>query len=184
MLIVSPLFRWTPGLTWIIRPQNIHLLAIEERCRYMGVRLSADEINEFLEKGHTGILTTLRRDGFPVTLPTFFVAHEGRIYFSTPVQTKKMARIKNDPRASFLVETGLAWAELKAVMLYGRVSIVEDKDLLARISGLLEEKYRAYQTPNEDKPKAAQKHYAAMATLCFEPEGDPISWDNAKIKFG
>ena len=87
----------------------------------MGIQLNPDEMNEFLEKGHTGILTTLRRDGFPVTLPTFFVAHEGRIYFASPSKTKKMARIKHDPRASFLVEAGLAWAEFKAVMLYGRV---------------------------------------------------------------
>ena len=66
----------------------------------MGVRLNPDELSEFLEKSHIGILTTLRRDGFPVTLPTYFVAHEGRIYCATPTKTKNMARIQIDPRAS------------------------------------------------------------------------------------
>ncbi len=42
----------------------------------MGVRLNADEMRNFLEKAHTAILTTLRRDGFPVALPTWFVTHE------------------------------------------------------------------------------------------------------------
>jgi len=148
----------------------------------MGVELAADEISDFLEKGHTGILTTLRRDGFPVTLPTFYVWHEGSIYFSTPVQTKKIARIKNDPRASFLVESGLAWAELKAVMLYGRVTFVEDDSLCARVADLLDDKYRAFATPDSKKPESAQKHYATIATLCFNSEGEPISWDNAKMR--
>lgn len=150
----------------------------------MGVRLSPDELSEFLEKSHTGILTTLRRDGFPVTLPTYFVTYEGRIYCATPTKTKKMARIQNDPRASFLVESGLAWAELKAVMLYGRVSVVEDQDLCDRVAALIDDKYSAFRTASVKQPKATQEHYAAISTLCFEPEGEPISWDNAKIRLG
>ena len=161
------------------------LLANRKQNEIMGIQLKADEISEFLEKGHTGIVTTLRRDGFPVTLPTFIVAHEGRIYFATPAQTKKMARIQNDPRASFLVESGLAWAELKAVMLYGRISVVEDKDLRARVADLLDDKYSAFRRPPSAKqPEATQEYYATIATLCFEPEGEPISWDNAKMKLG
>lgn len=148
----------------------------------MGVRLNQEEMSEFLKKGHNGILTTLRRDGFPVTLPVFFVLHDERIYFSTPVQTKKVARIRNDPRASFLVETGLAWAELKAVMLYGRVSEVENEALCSQIADQLDDKYKAFRTLDANKPKASQKHYANIATFCFEPEGKPISWDNTKLK--
>ena len=150
----------------------------------MGVRLNADEMSEFLEEGHTGILTTLRRDGFPVALPTWFVAHGGRIYCASPTRTKKMARIQNDPRASFLVESGLAWAELKAVMLYGRVWVVEDEDLCTRVADLLDKKYSAFRTASAKQPTATQSHYATIATLCFEPEGEPISWDNAKLRLG
>jgi len=166
------------------RPGEQASVANRKEHKDMGVRLDPDEVNRFLEKSHTGILTTLRRDGFPVTLPTFFVAHEGRIYCQTPTKAKKMARIRHDPRASFLVESGLAWVELKAVMLYGRVSVVEDEDLRARVSDLIDDKYSAFQTPNANKPESAQKHYATIATLCFEPEGEPISWDNAKMRLG
>ena len=148
----------------------------------MGVRLNADEVSSFLEQAHTAILTTLRRDGFPVALPTWFVTHEGRIYFASAAKTKKMARIWHDSRASFLVESGLAWAELKAVMLYGQVSVVEDEGLCARVADLLDDKYIAFRTASVKQPKATQNHYAAIATLCFEPEGEPISWDNAKLQ--
>jgi nitroimidazol reductase NimA-like FMN-containing flavoprotein (pyridoxamine 5'-phosphate oxidase superfamily) len=148
----------------------------------MGVRLDASEIDAYLAQGHTGILTTLRRDGFPVSLPTWYVADSGRVYLNTPSKTKKLVRIRRDPRASFLVESGLAWAELEAVMLYGQVSEVEDETLRARIDGLLKDKYRAFRTQRAGQPDATRRHYSSGVMLCFEPEGDPISWDNAKLR--
>ena len=39
----------------------------------MSVRLSDEEAWAELAAAHTGIFTTLRRDGRPVTLPTWFV---------------------------------------------------------------------------------------------------------------
>ncbi len=148
----------------------------------MGITLDEDEIRDFLEAGHTGILTTLRRDGFPVSLPTWYVADGGRIYLNTPARTKKLARIRHDPRASFLVESGLAWAELKAVMRYGRIHEVEDEALRERIDRLLKEKYRAFRTQRAHQPSATRRHYAKGVMLCFVPEGDPVTWDNAKLR--
>jgi nitroimidazol reductase NimA-like FMN-containing flavoprotein (pyridoxamine 5'-phosphate oxidase superfamily) len=148
----------------------------------MGITLDRTEIQQFLEAGHTGILTTLRRDGFPVSLPTWFVAVDDRIYFSTPSRTKKLARIRHDPRASFLVETGLAWSELKAVMFYGRIAEVEDDELRTKVQSLLNQKYRAYRTQRKHQPEATRKHYSHATMLCFVPEGEPISWDNAKLR--
>ena len=40
----------------------------------MGVRLSEEEAWAELATAHTGILTTLRRDGRPVSLPVWLVA--------------------------------------------------------------------------------------------------------------
>ncbi|MGH9137555.1 MAG: pyridoxamine 5'-phosphate oxidase family protein [Acidimicrobiales bacterium] len=44
----------------------------------MGVRLTDDEAWAFLENGHIGILTSLRRDGWPVSLPVWFVVLDRR----------------------------------------------------------------------------------------------------------
>ena len=148
----------------------------------MGVRLDASEIDAYLAQGHTGILTTLRRDGFPVSLPTWYVADAGRVYLNTPSKAKKLARLRHDSRASFLVESGLAWAELEAVMLYGRVHEVADESLRARIDGLIKEKYRAFRTQRARQPDATRRHYSSGVMLCFEAEGDPISWNNAKLR--
>ena len=43
------------------------------------IRLSEDEAWDVLDKSHTGILTTLRRDGTPVSLPVWYVVDERTI---------------------------------------------------------------------------------------------------------
>ena len=113
----------------------------------MSIRLSRDEAWQVLAAAHTGILTTLRGDGAPITLPVWFVALDERVYVGTPARTKKVARVRRDPRVSFLVESGARWAELVGVHLTGRARVVEEPELVARVVDALNEKYRAFRTP-------------------------------------
>src|SRR5690606_22581477 len=89
------------------------------RGRAMSVRLSSDEAWDVLAHAHTGILTSLRRDGRPITLPVWFAVLERRIYVSGPATAKRHARVRRDPRVAFLVESGERWAELRAVHVSG-----------------------------------------------------------------
>ena len=76
------------------------------------IRLSEDEAGDVLDKSHTGILTTLRRDGTPVSLPVWYVADGRTIVVKTPPRTKKVVRVERDARASFLVVSGERWIDL------------------------------------------------------------------------
>ena len=58
---------------------------------------------------------------------------------------------------------------------------MEDKALRTRIDGILKEKYRAFRTQRASQPKATRRPYAKGVMLCFEPEEDPVTWDNAKL---
>lgn len=147
----------------------------------MGLRLSPDEAWSFLERAHTGILTTLRSDGSPVALPVWFVTLDRTICIGTPAGTKKIMRVRRDPRASFLVEQGERWAELQAVHLSGQVEIVTDDDVVTRVVQALDDKYREFQTPSAAMPENTQKHYARRAILRLHPEGRILSWDNRRI---
>jgi len=147
----------------------------------MSVRLAPEEAWAVLEAAHTGILTTLRADGRPVALPVWFVVVDRTIGLSAPTATKKVVRVRHDPRASFLVESGERWAELEAVHLDGRIEIVDDERVADRIAGAIEEKYAAFQTPREAMPEATQQRYAGRTFLRFLPEGRILSWDNRRI---
>ena len=91
----------------------------------MSIRLSEEEAWAELERAHTGIFTTLQRNGWPISLPMWFVALERHIYLRTPAQSKKLARIRHDSRGNFLVERGERWKELCAVMMRVQVERVE-----------------------------------------------------------
>ncbi|HYC23881.1 MAG TPA: pyridoxamine 5'-phosphate oxidase family protein [Candidatus Bathyarchaeia archaeon] len=149
----------------------------------MGVRLSDDELWELLRTAHTGILTTLRRDGVPISLPMWFVALDRAVYLRTLARARKMARIRRDPRVGFLVESGLRWAELKAAHLTGHAEIVGDAEVEARVAQALDVKYSAYRTSRERQPEATRAHYGGeWVTVRIVPEGRVLSWDNAKLR--
>ena len=118
----------------------------------MSLRLSPEEAWSFLERAHTGIFTTLRADGSPVALPVWFVTLERTICIGAPAGTKKIKRVRRDPRASFLVEQGERWAELQAVHLSGRVEIVDDEAVATSVQRALDEKYQAFRTARPPCP--------------------------------
>jgi PPOX class probable F420-dependent enzyme len=147
----------------------------------MSIRLTVDEAWEAVESAHTGILTTLRRDGMPIALPVWFVVDDRSVALMTPAGTKKIARIRHDPRASFLVESGEQYAELRGVHLTGRVEAVEDAVATSRIEAAVEAKYAAFRPPADSLPAAAQAYYAKQVFLRFVPEGRILTWDNARL---
>ncbi len=147
----------------------------------MGVRLDADEAWAVLEVAHTGIFTTLRRDGMPIALPVWFVALDRTICLAAPSRTKKIARLRHDARASFLVESGEKWVELEAVHLTGRVELVTDEAAMARIDEALDEKYAAFRGPRGAMPEKTQAHYAGRTFLRLIPDERIVSWDNRRI---
>lgn len=147
----------------------------------MSIRYSTDEAWAFVESGHTGILTTLRRDGAPISLPTWFVVLDRTICLSTPPRTSKVSRIRRDPRAAFLVERGESWAELAAVHLSGALSVVEDQATRERVLEQLDQKYAAHRMPAGAVPAAVAQRYQDRTVLRMSTDR-VLSWDNSRIK--
>jgi PPOX class probable F420-dependent enzyme len=146
------------------------------------IRLTADEAWDALARAHTGVLTTLRADGLPISLPVWFVTVDHRIYVSGPVHTKKFARIRRDPRVSFLVETGEHWSELLGVHLTGTARIITDDELIARVAALQTEKYARFRMPREQMPGTTQEYYEALTTTIeIIPDDRILSWENARL---
>ena len=146
------------------------------------IRLSVDEAWAELAGAHTGLLTTLRRDGRPVTLPVWFVALDRRIYVSGPAHTKKFVRLRNDDRVSFLVESGERWRDLMGVHVSGRAHVVDDPSVLERVAAALHEKYAAFRTPRDEMPDAVRANYETEATTVeIVPEERILTWHNARL---
>jgi nitroimidazol reductase NimA-like FMN-containing flavoprotein (pyridoxamine 5'-phosphate oxidase superfamily) len=149
----------------------------------VGIRLSQDEAWEVLAHAHTGIFTSLKSDGTPITLPIWFVALEERIYFSAPVRTKKIARLRRNPRCCFLVESGAYWRELRAVLLTGHAREVTDGNAKRRARDALDAKYDSYRSKRSSMPQETRSVYEAPGGVMFEmvPDDRILTWDNARI---
>ena len=147
--------------------------------------MSSDEAWQVVEAAHTGILTSLRRDGVPIALPVWFVAFDRRVYVAGPSHTKKFSRIRRDPRVSFLVERGSRWAELVGVHLTGTAAFVEDAALVERVARALDEKYAGFRTPRQEMPAATRARYEVEATTIeIRPDERILSWNNAHLFAG
>ena len=146
--------------------------------------MTTPEIWEYVTNAHTGILTTLRRDGVPIALPLWFACLDGRIYLQT--RGKKLQRLAHDPRASFLVESGERWADLKAVHLTGSAEVVElDPELAARFRAEIDRKYAAFRSAAA-MPKETSNYYATVRTgvVRFTPDDRILNWDNTRLSAG
>ena len=151
----------------------------------MGIQFTEDEEREFLTTMHTGVVTTLRRDGWPISLPVWFAYVDGAIYFRTPAKSKKVARVRQDDRACFLVEAGEAWAELHAVLWLGRVVEVSDGDVRDRVGAAITAKYAGFSMVRATVPDATKQHYGTRDVMYeLRPAERRLTWDNRKLRTG
>ena len=145
-------------------------------------RMSDEEIWAFVEDAPTGILTTLRTDGVPIALPLWYACLDHRIYMRT--RGKKLRRIRRDARASFLVEDGVRWVELKAVHFTGSAEIVDLEPALARrFRDEMERKYAPMLAAGTEMAPETAEYYEQIPSgvVRFTPDARILNWDNAKI---
>jgi nitroimidazol reductase NimA-like FMN-containing flavoprotein (pyridoxamine 5'-phosphate oxidase superfamily) len=149
----------------------------------VSIRLTRDEAWAALDEAHTGIFTTLRADGVPITLPVWFVVLDERIYMASPVHRKRVGRVERDPRVSFLVESGEHWAELRGVHLTGRARRIYDPERIARVRELLDQKYGSFRSERAAMPDSTRAQYETeIAVIEIVPDDRILSFDNSRIE--
>lgn len=106
----------------------------------MATSMTPEEVREFLRTQRTLILSTLKRDGAPVSHALWFTYLDDAVYFDTQSASLKARNIRRDPRVCCLVEAGESYFELRGVMIQGRCAPVEDPDEARRVEAAAAEK--------------------------------------------
>lgn len=148
------------------------------------IRLSDDEMKEFLAASKTVILVSNGRDGFPHAMPMWFsIAADGAIQMATFGKSQKVKNLQRDPRCTLLVESGEEYGELKGVMVYGTAEISEDRERI--IDTLLASAARRGPGPGDPEQQKAiregMKRTAAKRVLLRVVPERIVSWDHAKL---
>lgn len=86
------------------------------------------EVDAFLAKPNPAVVATIRPDGSPHTVATWYDWEDGRVLLNMKDTRKRLEYMRNDPRVALTVLGAESW--YNHVSLLGRVvSIEEDADL-------------------------------------------------------
>ena len=87
-----------------------------------------DELRDFLAKPNPSVIATLRPDGQPVTVATWYVLDGDRILVNMDAGRKRIEHLRQDPRVSLTVMDTGSW--YRHVSIIGRVAeLADDSDL-------------------------------------------------------
>jgi nitroimidazol reductase NimA-like FMN-containing flavoprotein (pyridoxamine 5'-phosphate oxidase superfamily) len=99
----------------------------------MSTSMTRGEIEHFLRHQRTLILSTLKKDGAPVSHALWFLYTGDAIYVNVQAKSFKYRNILRDDRVCALVEAGERYLDLRGVMVQGRASRVDDPAEQARV---------------------------------------------------
>ncbi len=141
------------------------------------IRLSDDEMREFLATSRTVIVGTLNHDGYPHLVPMWYSMLDGLVHMHTYKSSQKVKNIERDARGSVLVEDGVEYDKLRGVFIRGHFEIVDDQELCYRIAVASAQKYQGL---SEDQAGTALRYYIRKrVAVVFHPE-KISSWDHRK----
>ena len=146
------------------------------------IELTEEEISEYLIKSRTMILVSNGKDGYPHPMPMWYAIDDKKcIYMTTFRKSQKVKNLRKDPKAALLIESGDAYQELKSLIIYTSVELIEEveavRDILEQIAlqrGDMQE--NANQDIREGMLKTAEKRIG----MKFKPKRI-VSWDHSKL---
>lgn len=145
------------------------------------IAMTPDEVAGYLGQQRRIILVTIGPDGMPHPVPmNYGVDAEGRIIIVTFRKSQKVRNVERDPRASLLVESGGAYAQLKSVILYCRVEVLGDPEDVAANMALVRADGQMSGSMTQTMSEQVRASMAKRVILRLTP-WRTISWDHGKL---
>ena len=141
------------------------------------IKMTAEEADAFLAEEKTVTCATNGRNGFPHLMPLWFVLRDGRIWAWTYAKSQKVKNLERDARATLQIETGLAYEELRGVMLRCEVTIHRDVEVVTDFAMELVDRYGG---GADAMREVFRKQVPKRVGLEFV-ERDRVTWDHRKL---
>jgi PPOX class probable F420-dependent enzyme len=114
--------------------------------------LLSDDATAMLSKPNPAVISTVRRDGQPVSAATWYLLRDGRVLVNMDAGRKRLEHIRHDPRVSLTVLDGEDW--YTHVTLIGRIVDIYADDGLGDIDALSRH-YTGEQYAQRDRPRVS-----------------------------
>lgn len=150
------------------------------------VSMSEEELTEFLRTPRTAVLSSNGRDGFPHSVAMWFAPAldrgAGEVHMWAYRKSQKIVNLERDARCAFMVEEGMAYNELRGVLVQGQARIVDDPEEIFDIGRRL---YEIYTLPATGVPATAAegelRRQAGKRKGIVLPFEKVASWDHGKL---
>lgn len=147
--------------------------------------MTDEELDDFLQGGHTLQVASIDADGFPHLAPMWYVVRDGKIVFRSFTKSQKIVNLRRNPKLSVLLESGETYDELRGVMIRGDARLVDDRDYVLEIYGALAAKYEMIGGRRiELEPDAIEATFGGYADKNTAVVVEPVkvaSWDHRKL---
>ena len=150
------------------------------------IAMSAEEQAAYLESGRTLQFATVGHDGYPHLTALWYAVLDGKIYFNTYGTSQKSLNMERDPRVTCMIESGAEYAQLKGLVVQGRVQVVDDPDVLHAFAAEITRRY-----PNRrgavsngsggERSASADATFAAKRNIYAVTPQKIYSWDHSKL---
>ena len=144
------------------------------------IRMSDDELRDFLAEQKIVSVATLGPNGRPHLVPLWYVPEGDDLIGWTYAKSQKAKNLERDPHATLQVEDGVEYQELRGVMFECDVDVEREPRKVAEYGRAL---FTRYGPGGELAPEASEmveKQAAKRVGLRFRPTRT-VSWNHAKL---
>ena len=142
------------------------------------IRMTAEEVEQFLDGRHTMNVATIGPDGRIHLVAMWYGFLDGKPAFWTYGKSQKILNLRRDPRITALVEDGEQYDELRGVELVGTGTVVEDRE---RIMALGRSVFERYTGPYSEEMEPVLEATGAKRLVVKVEVESVVSWDHRKL---
>jgi PPOX class probable F420-dependent enzyme len=110
-----------------------------------------EDVVEILKKPNPAVMATVRPDGAPVSVATWYLWDDDRILLNLDAGRKRLEHLRANPRVSLTVLNGDSWYQ--HVSIQGSVTLNDDANLTD--IDRLAQHYIGKPYPNRDRPRVS-----------------------------
>jgi PPOX class probable F420-dependent enzyme len=144
------------------------------------IQLDPEAQRELIESERIVVVSTLGRDGWPHSMPLWYVPRDGEIWIYTYAKSQKVRNLERDRRATLLIETGHEYGELRGVEIEALAEIVRDSEAVYELARDLTARYAGSASVDEAAAEALRAQARKRVAVRFEPRR-VATWDHRKL---
>ena len=145
------------------------------------IKMTGEEVDAFLDEQRVVVVATNGRDGFPHLMPLWYLVRDGRLWGWTYAKSQKARNLERDPRATLEVEDGVAYDQLRGVMLRTEARLHRDVDTVAGIGVGLVDRYSGTGPEFDGLRDFFRSQAPKRVGLEFVETGPRSTWDHRKL---